>query len=108
MGGSARRGAGARGVHVRPGPAGSSVRFQVRVQPRASRTELAGRYGEAVRIRLAAPPADGAANRELVEFLARELGVPKSAVRIVHGATSRSKLVEVDGTTAARVRALVS
>lgn len=90
-----------------PGPAGSSVRFEVRVQPRASRTELVGRYGEAVKIRLAAPPADGAANRELVEFLAGELGVPRSAVRIVRGATSRSKLVEVDGTTAARVRALV-
>ena len=89
------------------GPAGSSVRFRVRAQPGASRTELAGRYGEALRIRLAAPPAEGAANRELVEFLAGKLGVPRSAVRIVHGASSRFKLVEVEGTTAARVRALV-
>lgn len=83
------------------------VRFEVRVRPRASRTEVAGLHGEAVRIRLTAAPVDGAANRQLVEFLARRLDVPRSAVRIVRGERSRSKLVEVEGTTVERVRALL-
>jgi uncharacterized protein (TIGR00251 family) len=70
----------------------------VRVQPRAARTEVAGPYGgDAIRIRLTAPPVDGAANDALVRFLAERLEVPRSAVRIEGGATSRSKVVAVDG-----------
>lgn len=84
------------------------LRFRVRVQPRASRTEVAGPHGDGVRIRLAAPPVDGAANAELRAFLAKELSVPSSAVRIVRGETSRSKLVEVRGTTPERVRRLLA
>ena len=74
-----------------------AVRFQVRVQPRASRTEVAGELGGALKIRLQAPPVDGAANEALVEFLADELGVSRKVVRIVSGSTSRTKTVEVDG-----------
>ena len=73
------------------------VRLRVRVQPRASRTEVAGLYGDAVRIRLTAPPVDGAANVELLSFLAEKLSVPRSAVRLVSGKTSRSKVVSVGG-----------
>ena len=51
----------------------TGIRLRVRVQPRASRTELAGRYGDALKIRLAAPPVDGAANEALVRFLAERL-----------------------------------
>ena len=80
-------------VEQRPG----AVRFQVRVQPRASRNEVAGELGGALKIRLQAPPVDGAANEALVSFLADELGVPRRVVRIVAGTTSRSKTVEVDG-----------
>lgn len=69
------------------------------VQPRASRTGLAGRHGGALKVRLAAPPVDGAANEALVRFLAELLGVPRSAVRLERGATGRSKLVAVDGLT---------
>jgi uncharacterized protein (TIGR00251 family) len=70
----------------------------VRVQPRASRTEVAGPYGDAVRIRLTAPPVDGAANEALVRFLAERLEVPRSAVRIEGGgASGRSKVVAIDG-----------
>jgi uncharacterized protein len=70
----------------------------VRVQPRASRTEVAGPYGgDAVRIRLTAPPVDGAANAALIGFLAERLGVPRSAVRIEGGAAGRSKVVTIDG-----------
>jgi uncharacterized protein len=67
------------------------------VQPRASRTEVAGPYGDAVRLRLTAPPVDGAANEALVSFLAERLEVPRSAVRIEAGASSRSKVVAIDG-----------
>jgi uncharacterized protein (TIGR00251 family) len=67
------------------------------VQPRASRTELAGPHGGALRVRLTAPPVDGAANEALVRFLAEQLDVPRSAVRLDAGATGRSKLVTVEG-----------
>lgn len=73
-----------------------TVRFDVRVQPRASRNELAGVRDGALRVRLQAPPVDGAANEALVAFLADELGVPTRFVRIVTGFGSRNKVVEVD------------
>ena len=79
------------------------VRFAVRVQPRASRSEIVGLHGDALKIRLAAPPVDGAGNEALVELVASALGVAKRAVRIVSGASSRSKTVEVEGVTAAAV-----
>jgi len=81
-----------------------SARFAVRAQPRASRTELAGYHGAAVRVRLAAPPVENAANAELIAFLAKRLGVSKSAVRIVQGSRGRDKTVEVEGLTAQQVR----
>lgn len=87
---------------------GPAVRFAVRVQPRASRSEVAGAHGDALKVRLAAPPVDGAANEALIALLADVLDVPKCAVRIVSGAASRSKVVEVDGATADRVRALAA
>jgi uncharacterized protein (TIGR00251 family) len=75
------------------------VRLRVRVQPRASRTELAGPHGDALTVRIAAPPVDGAANEALVRFLADRLEVPRSAVRLEAGAAGRSKLVAVAGLT---------
>ena len=62
-------------------------------------------HGDAVKIRLAAPPVDGAANAELVRFVAERLGVPRAAVRIAAGAGSRRKVVEVDGIGAEALRA---
>jgi uncharacterized protein (TIGR00251 family) len=82
------------------------VRVAVRVQPRASRSELAGEHGGALKVRLQAPPVDGAANEALVEFLARALGVARRDVRIVSGQSSRSKVVEIDGIEPGRVQAL--
>ncbi len=67
------------------------------VAPRASRTTLAGIHDGALKIRLAAPPVDGAANEELVAFLSRLLGVAKSAVSIVAGQSSKRKTVEAEG-----------
>lgn len=84
-----------------------SVRFAVRVQPRASRSEIVGVHGDAMKIRLSAPPVDGAANDALVELVADALGVSRRSVRIVGGESSRSKTVEVEGVTAAAVLRLV-
>lgn len=82
--------------------------MHVHVQPRASRSEVVGTHGAALKVRLLAPPVDGAANEALVSLLAQELGVPRRAVRIVQGATSRAKIVEIEGTTADAVRALAA
>jgi uncharacterized protein len=75
------------------------VRFAVRVQPRASSNEVAGVYGDALKVRLTAPPVDGAANERLVDFLADVFVVGRQSVRILTGATSRSKTVEIEGIT---------
>ena len=75
------------------------VRLRLRIQPRASREEVAGVAGDAIRLRLTAPPVDGAANDALVRFLAARLEVPRSAVELIAGRTGRTKLVEVTGVT---------
>jgi uncharacterized protein (TIGR00251 family) len=79
-------------------------RVVVHVQPRARRTEVVGPFGDAVKVRLAAPPVDGAANAELVRFVAERLGVARASVRVVTGAAARRKVVEVDGFDGAAVR----
>ena len=79
------------------------MRFPVRAGPRASRSEVVGDHDGALKVRLAAPPVDGAANRELVKLLARKLSVAQSAVRVVAGESSRNKLVEVEGLSAADI-----
>jgi hypothetical protein len=87
---------------------GSTVRVSVHVQPRATRSEIVGLHGAALKVRLQAPPVDGAANEALVALLADRLGVARRAVRVVAGASSRAKTVEVEGTTEAAVRALAA
>lgn len=82
-----------------------SARINVYVQPRASKTAVAGMHDGAVKIRLAAPPVDGAANAALVEFVAARLGIAKSRVRITAGLASRRKTVEVEGVTAQQLAA---
>jgi len=69
----------------------------VHVQPRAKRSEIVGWHGDAVKIRVAAPPVDGAANDELTRVLAAALGVTHSAVTVVAGASGRRKRVAIDG-----------
>ena len=65
--------------------------LSVWVQPKASRNAIQGVHGEALKIALTAPPVDGAANKACIAFLAKKLGLAKSAVAIVSGQTSRSK-----------------
>ena len=82
------------------------VSFSVRVQPRSSRDEFAGRWEQALKVRLTAPPVDDRANQALRRFLAARLKVPLAAVRIASGERSRTKRVEVAGVTAAQIQAL--
>lgn len=77
------------------------------IQPGAKKTEFAGLHGDALKIRLAAPPVDGKANEALVRFVAEALGLPKSAVHLKSGQTSRRKVLEVSGATAEAVARLV-
>lgn len=65
------------------------------IQPGAKKTEVAGIHGDALKLRLAAPPVDGKANAALLAFLAERLGLPKAAVTLKSGQTSRRKIVEV-------------
>lgn len=80
------------------------ARLQVKVVPRSSTTGIAGALGDRLKIKITAPPVDSAANDELVKFLARRLGLGRSAVRITHGQTARNKTIEllgIDALTAA-------
>ncbi len=78
-------------------PTPDGIRLTIQVQPRAAATDLAGLHGDALKIRVSAPPVDGAANEALVRFLADVLGVPRSAVTIAHGLSGRRKIVSVTG-----------
>lgn len=91
-------------IHQKDG----GISFAVRVQPRASRSEITGEWDGAVRVRLMAPPVDDKANEELRSLLAKRLNVPLAAVRITHGERSRSKRVEIHGATAAQVFSLTA
>jgi uncharacterized protein (TIGR00251 family) len=82
--------------------------FAVRVVPRAGRTEIAGTRGDALLIRIAAAPVDGAANDTLIALLAATFGLSKRHVSIVSGTTSRNKRVRIAGLTSARADASLS
>jgi len=84
------------------------VRFSVHVQPRAARNEVRGVHNGALRVRVQAPPVDGAANAALVELLAGSLGVPRRSVRVVSGETARLKVVDIEGVDAAAIERLTS
>ena len=73
------------------------TRLTLRIQPRASSNAVVGRHGESIRVRLTAPPVDGAANEALVSFLADRLGVGSAAVALIRGHAARHKVVEVTG-----------
>ncbi|APR83883.1 Hypothetical protein A7982_09232 [Minicystis rosea] len=81
-----------------------AVRFPVHVRPKSSRSAILGVREGALDVALTAPPADGAANAELVKLLAQALEVRRGDVSIVAGASSRSKLIEVNGTSSPDAR----
>ena len=86
---------------------GESLTITLHVQPRARKTEIVGVYGDAIKIKVAAPPVEGAANDELVAFFAEFFGVPKSAVDVLRGSKSRNKVVVVEGVTVAEFTELL-
>ena len=73
------------------------ITLTLHIQPGAKKTEFAGLHGDALKIRLAAPPVDGKANEALIKFIAETLRLPKSAVNLKSGQTSRRKVLEVCG-----------
>jgi len=75
--------------------AAESITFSIRIQPRASKNEIARMENGGLKIRLTAPPVDGAANEALVRFLADRLSVARSQIEIVSGHTSRNKIVRI-------------
>jgi len=94
-------------VELKTHPDRGSVSFAVRVQPRASKNEVAGVMDGALKIRLQAPAVEDRANQALCVFLAELLKRPKSAVRLLSGERSRSKRVEIYGVTTQEIEALV-
>ena len=80
-------------------PQKDGVILAIKVQPRASRSEIGGVLGQELKIRITAPPVDSAANEALIEFLAERLDCPKGSVTLLRGSTSRSKTILVRGMT---------
>jgi hypothetical protein len=80
------------------------TRLKVRVTPRSSRNQVVGWQEDVLRIKLTAPPVEGAANRACIEFLAELLGVSKSQITLVSGAASREKAFEIEGISPNEVR----
>ena len=82
------------------------ITLTLHIQPGAKKTEFAGLHGDALKIRLAAPPVDGKANEALIRFIADTLALPKSAVCLKSGQTSRRKVLEVTGALPEQVAGL--
>lgn len=74
------------------------VTLTLHIQPGAKKTEVSGLYGDALKIRLAAPPVDGKANAALIGFVAERLGLAKALIRLKSGQTSRRKVLEISAT----------
>jgi uncharacterized protein (TIGR00251 family) len=83
-----------------------SVSFDVHVVPRASKSALVGEHDGCLKVALAAPPVDGAANRALIALFAQLLRVPRRDVQLVRGESSRRKTLRVQGACAADIEAL--
>ncbi len=82
--------------------------FNVRVLPKSSKSEIVGEHDGALKIKIKSPPIDGAANAELIKVLAKFFDVPKSAVEILRGQTSKTKQIKIEGITAANLPDLKS
>lgn len=84
-----------------------SVIVTVRVVPRASKSEIVGEHDGALKVRIASPPVDGAANAELIKLFAKQFGISKGNVEIIGGQTSKSKQIRISGLTAAQFEAVL-
>jgi uncharacterized protein (TIGR00251 family) len=86
---------------------GDVITFNIRVIPRSSKTEIVGEHDGALKIKLKAPPVDGAANEELVRFLSKTLDIPRSNIGIIAGATSRTKKIRITCTDTSKTVAIL-
>jgi len=86
---------------------GDHILLTVRVVPRSSRSEIVGEYDGALKVKLASPPVDGAANEELVGLLARSFGVARSDIAITAGHTSRIKKIRINGLSGDQISAIL-
>ncbi len=84
------------------------LEVQLHVLPRAKRSEISGLFNGALKLRVTAPPVDDAANRAIIEFFSRLLGLPKSNIHILAGAKSREKTLQVQGVTLSRFLELIN
>lgn len=75
----------------------TQITLKIKVEPRSSKSEVVGPYGDALKVKLNSPPVEGKANKELVEVLAREFGIPKRDVEIISGQSSKNKTVRLTG-----------
>jgi len=73
------------------------VTLKIKVEPRSSRKGISGVVGDAIKIKVNAPPVGGAANEELIEVLSEEFGIKKTSIKILRGISSRNKVVEIEG-----------
>lgn len=83
------------------------ITLTLHIQPGAKKTETAGLHGDALKIRLAAPPVDGKANEALIKFIAEALNLPKSVVNLKSGQTARRKVLEISGVDPLALAALI-
>lgn len=88
--------------------ADGSITLTLHIQPGAKRTECAGLHGDALKIRLAAPPVDGKANALLIDYVAERMGCGRNAVTLISGQTSRRKVLALSGCTAESVARLLA
>jgi len=82
--------------------------LRVYVQPKASKNEIVGLHGDALKIRLTSPPVDGKANKALVAFIARTLSVPKRQVTLQSGQQNRNKVLKIEGVTEERLQQVLT
>jgi uncharacterized protein (TIGR00251 family) len=84
-----------------------SISFSVRVIPRSSKTEIVGEHGGALKIKLKAPPVDGAANDELIRFLSKTFATPRSNIEIVSGQNSRTKRIQITNNDKSQIASIL-
>ena len=84
------------------------VTFSVRVQPRSSKNEICGIYGDAIKIKLTSPPVEGEANEGLIKFLSDILKISKGQIEIISGHKSRTKSIKITGVTKEKVADLLT
>ncbi len=73
----------------------AGITVKIKVEPRSSRAGVVGPYGDALKVKLTSPPVEGRANKELIEVLAKEFGIPKKDVEIISGQSSKNKVVRL-------------